>query len=283
MTGLVRWQPQRSTAFRVPRKRACVRHRHVRQPAPGRKDGCNALLLQIQFPNLLQRQSLAVRALVRDPDSPRALQLAAQGVKLIKGDLDHPLTLPAALDGAAGVFSVQNYWEPTVGYAGEIRQARTLAEAAQRAGVQLFVQSTMVTADEDAAAMPEHFLSKRRIEGIVDDLGLPRMFLGTVFFMDNIRSKAMGGPLLLPMLAGTLGQSTPLQMLAVDDIGRAAAAAFAAPTRHIATRLDLIGDVLTVPQVREVYRRVTGRRTAGWALPTVLARGLSHEFTAQLE
>lgn len=100
--------------------------------------------------------------------------------------------------------------------------------------------------------------------------------------MDNIGDKAMGGSLLLPMLAGTLGPRTPLQMLAVDDIGRAAAAAFTDPSRYAGARIDLVGDVLTVPQLRQVLARSTGHRPARWSLPTSLASRLSPEFTAQL-
>ena len=231
----------------------------------------------------LLRAGIPVRALCRDISSGRARRLSDRGVSVVAGDLDQPTSLVPALAGAAGVFSVQNYWAPGTGYAGEIRQGRALAEAARRAGVQLFVQSTMADADEDLAPLPEHFLSKRRIEAIVDDIGLPRTFIGTVFFMDNLGDKAMGGPLLFPMLAGTLGRDTQLQMLSVTDIGRAAAAAFAAPARFVGTRLDLVGDVLTVPQMRSVYRRATGRRAQGWAMPTAAARRLSPEFVEQLE
>jgi len=231
----------------------------------------------------LQRAGIPVRALCRNPSSEGARRLGAAGIPVVGGDLDRPASLGPALDGAAGVFSVQNYWEPGIGYAGEVRQGRTLAEAAHRAGVQLFVQSTMADADEDLAPLPAHFLSKRRIEAVVDDLGLPRTFLGTVFFMDNLGDKAMGGPLLFPMLTGALEPGTQLQMLSVTDIGRAAATVFGSPGHFTGTRLDLVGDVLTVAQMRSVYRRATGRRPQGWAMPTAVSRRLSPEFVEQLE
>jgi uncharacterized protein YbjT (DUF2867 family) len=231
----------------------------------------------------LLQAGIPVRALCRDPAAARARHLRDRGVQVVPGDMDDAASLTAALAGAAGVFSVQNYWDPAVGYAGEVRQARTLAEAAHRAGVQLFVQSTMAAADEDAAPLPAHFLSKRRIEAVIDDIGLPRTFVGTVFFMDNVGDKAMGGPLLLPMLAGTLGRDTPLQMVAVTDIGRAATAAFASPARFAGTRLDVVGDTLTVPQMRAVHGRTGARRAPAWALPTAASRVVNHEFTAQLE
>ncbi|MGC0312205.1 NmrA family NAD(P)-binding protein [Kitasatospora acidiphila] len=51
--------------------------------------------------------SWAVRAPVRDPDSPRARELGALGAELVTGNLDDPGSLRAAAQGAHGVFSVQ--------------------------------------------------------------------------------------------------------------------------------------------------------------------------------
>jgi uncharacterized protein YbjT (DUF2867 family) len=141
----------------------------------------------------------------------------------------------------------------------------------------------MADADEDLAPLPRHFQSKKRIETIVDDTGLPRVFLGTVFFMDNLDDPSMGGPMIFPMLAGTLGDDTRLEMVAVADIGRAAAAVLADPAAHVGTKIDLVGDRLTVPEMREAYRLATGRRAWGWPLPTALARRVNAEFTEQLE
>lgn len=53
---------------------------------------------------------LPVRALVRDPSKPRANELAEKGADLVRGDLDDPASLERALEGAYGVFSVQNFF-----------------------------------------------------------------------------------------------------------------------------------------------------------------------------
>lgn len=55
-----------------------------------------------------------LRALTRNPDSDKAKALAAQDVQVIKGDLDDEASLKAALQGAWGVFAVQNTWEAGV-------------------------------------------------------------------------------------------------------------------------------------------------------------------------
>jgi uncharacterized protein YbjT (DUF2867 family) len=65
-----------------------------------------------------------VRALTRDTNKPAAKELAALGAELVPGDMDNRSELIAAFKGAYGVFSVQNFWLPGVGYEGEIEQGR---------------------------------------------------------------------------------------------------------------------------------------------------------------
>ena len=76
-----------------------------------------------------------VRALTRDLNKPAAQELKALGAEIVPGDLDDRAQLDAAFKGAYGVFSVQNFWLPTVGFEGEIRQGKNVAEAAKAAGV----------------------------------------------------------------------------------------------------------------------------------------------------
>lgn len=89
--------------------------------------------------HLLRTGDFRARALVRDKTSPAAARLPSLGVEVHQADLEDPSSLEAALAGADGVFSVQNYWEKCVGYDGEIRQGKNLALAAKRAGIGHFV------------------------------------------------------------------------------------------------------------------------------------------------
>ena len=71
---------------------------------------------------LLKQPSFAVQALTRDPAKPAARALAQAGAEVIRGDLDDPASVRRALEGAWGVFSVQNFME--TGYDGEVRQGK---------------------------------------------------------------------------------------------------------------------------------------------------------------
>src|SRR5574339_278139 len=84
-----------------------------------------------------------VRALTRDVNKPAAQALAQAGAELTAGDMDSRSELDAAFDGAYGVFSVQNFWLPNVGYEGEIRQGKNVADSAKAAGAQHLVYSSV--------------------------------------------------------------------------------------------------------------------------------------------
>ncbi|KAF9261084.1 NAD(P)-binding protein [Marasmius fiardii PR-910] len=53
-----------------------------------------------------------VRGLTRNPNSPVAKRLAAQGIEIVQANLDDVQTLIPAFAGANLIFSVTNYWEP---------------------------------------------------------------------------------------------------------------------------------------------------------------------------
>jgi len=83
--------------------------------------------------SLLDR-GFAVRALTRTPEKPEARELARLGAEVVSGDLEDRSSIERALEGARGIFSVQNFWE--AGYEGEVRQGVLLADAAKAAGVE---------------------------------------------------------------------------------------------------------------------------------------------------
>src|SRR6266850_245815 len=83
----------------------------------------------------LQDSGFRLRGLTRKPESERAAALARQGVDVIKGDLDDEATLRRALDGAWGVFGVQNTLE--AGVEREEAQGKRLATLAISQGLYL--------------------------------------------------------------------------------------------------------------------------------------------------
>src|SRR5262249_8201459 len=95
---------------------------------------------------LLPRGRFIVRALVRDPGSPAAQAFEPAGAALVEGSFDDRASLDRALAGVAGVFSVQTFQDGTDV---EVRQGKSLADAAKAAGVRHFVYSSVGSAERN--------------------------------------------------------------------------------------------------------------------------------------
>ncbi len=207
--------------------------------------------------HLLKGGGILVRAFVRDPEKPAAKALVDLGAEVVQGDLDDHQSIERALLGAYGVYSVQVYREQKNGIENEIRQGVMLADAAKAAGVQHFVYSSVGSAHRHTGI--PHFDSKWQIEEHIRALKLPYTILRPVFLMDNwetfSRDSIANGTLSQP-----LDPNKPLQQVAVDDVGAFAAIAFQHPDKWLGREIDLAGDELTMPQVAQVFSRVTGQQ-----------------------
>jgi len=213
-----------------------------------------------------------VRALTRDVNKPAAQELKALEAAVIPGDLDNRSQLDAAFQGAHGVFSVQNYWLPGVGFEGEIRQGKNVADAAKAAGVQHLVYSSVGAAHRGMGQ--KHFESKWIIEQQIHSLDIPFTILRPAAFFDNFnweRAYILNGT----FKALGLRPEKERQLIAVEDIAVIAALAFSNPSEYGGKTLELAGDALTESQLAETFTKVIGRpvglsmpvRGEGWGDP----------------
>lgn len=210
----------------------------------------------------------AVRALVRDPETPKARALARAGAELVSGDMRDRESLRTAVRGVQGVFSVQ----PTEGYPGtapdfttadEVRLGLNVADAAEDAGVGHIVYASVGGVDRSPGI--RRWESKWQIERHIAALALPATILRPVRFMENQSHPSLG--VRDGVLTDVLRPDTPLQLIAADDIGAFAALAFADPDRYIGRALELAGDELTMTQIVAAISRATGRAVTYRAIP----------------
>ncbi|CAN5261419.1 NmrA/HSCARG family protein [soil metagenome] len=210
--------------------------------------------------NLLER-GFQVRALTRNQNSEEAQALAEQGAEVVQGDMEDRSDMDRVLEGAYGVFSVQTFWE--AGYDLEIKQGKTLADAAKAAGVEHFVYSSVGSAHRETGI--PHFDSKWEIEEHVREIGLPYTILRPAFFMQNwemMRDQILEGTLPQP-----LDPDKPFQQVAVEDIGAFAVLAFERPDEWLGREVDLAGDEQTMPQIAETFSRATGEEIDYFQVP----------------
>ena len=199
-----------------------------------------------------------VRALTRDDDKPAAQELASLGAEVVPGDLEDRTQLDAAFEGAYGVFSVQNFWLPNVGFEGEIRQGKNVADAAKAAGIQHLVYSSVGAAHRGMGQ--KHFESKWMIEQHIHSLDIPYTILRPAFFMENYnwsRAQILNGTILSMGLRPEKGLQ--IQSLAVEDIGVFVALALANPDQYLGKTIELSGDELTESQIADTFTKVIGR------------------------
>ena len=221
-----------------------------------------------------------VRAMTRHPDSEHATELAANGAEIVQGDLDDESTLGKALAGAWGAFAVQNTWE--AGVEREEAQGKRFAEAARKAGVQHFVYSSVASADR-RTGIP-HFDNKFRIEQRVRELGFPSwVIIRPVFFMENLLSPNNLAAIRNGQLPMGIKPTTPLQMIAVADIGKYGKLAFEERDRLAGRAFDIAGDELTMPRAAEIIAKSVGHAVSHVQVPMAEIRKLSEDLALMLE
>jgi len=197
-----------------------------------------------------------VRALVRDPEKDTARALEKQGAELVQGDLYDRQSLDAALETMYGVFGFTNFWLPDVGYEGEIKQGKLLADVAKKAEIQHFVYSSVGAAHRGMGQ--KHFESKWIVEQYIEEVGVPHTILRPAAFMDNLgwkRAQISNGVL----ESWGIRQDKSSQLIAADDIGAIAAIVFSDPGQYLGTTLEIAGDELTEAEQAETFSKVIGR------------------------
>src|SRR5690606_23004131 len=91
---------------------------------------------------------VSVRAITRDPGKDSERKIASSDAAVVQADLDDAASHERAFAGAYGLYAVTNFWEhyfrePDTSAEREKAQAKNIAEAARRAGVQHVIWSTL--------------------------------------------------------------------------------------------------------------------------------------------
>jgi len=206
---------------------------------------------------------VAVRALVRDPDTPAARDLLAAGADVVKADQEDLESLEQALTNVSSLFYMTTF-EGADGTEGEIRRGRAVATAAARAGVPRVVYSSVGGA-ERSTGIP-HFESKYQVETYLGST-VPSTILRPVFFMENLVPQLVpdgDGEIVIRM---PMPGDIPMQMIGVRDIGRAAARLLTDPEAIEGNAIEVAADELTLDEVARQVGEVLGVPTRFETIP----------------
>ena len=219
-----------------------------------------------------------VLGLTRDASGDVAESLAERGVEMVEGNLDEPDSIRPHVADADAVFAVTNFW--TQGYEKQVQQGKNIANVSAEEGIEQFVFSGVGSHHEETGV--PHFDSAWEIEEHAASLDLPMTVLQPVFFFQNL--EAFAEDILEGTLALPLAEGVSLQMVDVDDVGGAAAAAFENPETFVGERFDLAGDELTLVETAEVLSTVTGIDVEAVHVPIEDAyESFGEEFTVMCE
>lgn len=206
----------------------------------------------------LRERGYTVRAFTRDPG--RARGLLGEGVEAVRGDFDDFDSIRRALEGAYGVFSVQNPAQADSD--GERRQGIAMIDAAARQRVTHFIYASSIAADAPTGIS---FLeSKRSVEEHLRQSGLMYTVLRPAPFMENFLN--VGPPVNGVLIALPLAPGMVLQQIAVDDIGRIAAYAFEHPAAFRNRSLDIAGDENSLLEITAAISRALNREAGYYEL-----------------
>jgi uncharacterized protein YbjT (DUF2867 family) len=194
---------------------------------------------------LLER-GLPVRAITRNVDSAAAQALTRRGVAVVAADLEIPESVRVAFEGAAAAFAMTSFTAPR-GAEGEVSHGRAILDAARGAGLPFLVYSSVGGAERHTGI--PHFESKRRIEEFLID-SVPVNIICPTFFMENLPGTIVrdGADLVVRM---PMPEDVPLQMVSVQDIGKAAAALLARREPDTAP-VEIAGDEVTGERIAQL-------------------------------
>lgn len=218
----------------------------------------------------LLKAGKTVRALVRNPNSDEAKALQAAGAQLAVGDMLNRSSLDAALVGVESVFSMQPSPQSEDDTT-EVDSGRNLVDAAFEAGVRMFVQTSVARAgDQDNFAdrssgkwYPNYWNSKSAVIDMVVNRGFESYtILKPALIMENYAETK--SPWMYPELitegriATATKLATKLDLIAPEDIGAFALAAFENPQKFNGAHIDLAAVSLDSEEIAAALTRGTG-------------------------
>ena len=222
----------------------------------------------------LLRAGRPVRALVRDPASPRARRLSAAGAQLAAGEFTDHDALVAGMRAVSAVFAVTTPFE--AGVAAEVRQGTAIVAAATAARVPHLVFSSVAGAT--AGTGVPHFDSKAATERALAASGVPHTVVAPTYFYDNALGgyrDLLDGVFELPLPAGR-----PLQQLDRPDLGGFVEFMLRDPRAYAGRRIELASDSPTPAQMSAALADALGRHVRYAEVPMAAVRRGSADMAA---
>jgi len=232
-----------------------------------------------------------IRAVTRDISKPAAQTLVQQGIEVTAADMGSRSSLAAALAGAHTVFLITLPDMVTGANPGtETEHGKNVADAAEEAGVQHLIFSSLINVTKASAGrLPHvaHFDAKADVEEYIRGKGIPTTFIQPGYYMTNFTnlgllrkgedgSYTLAGPTspskaLMPLFFADedMGESSPNTPIAVFRpmantlplaAGKYVIAAAVNPGKTLNKTIPAAADYYTPTRIVEEFMQVTGQK-----------------------
>jgi uncharacterized protein YbjT (DUF2867 family) len=229
----------------------------------------------------LLAKGVSVRALTRDPGSRAAAALGDLGADVVAADMDDETSLKQALDETTQLFNVQPAYDNRGRYQGELElaQGAAVARAAGAVGVRHVVQ--LAAGQGEPTGLP-HFDAKLTIRRGFEDQGVTVTAIHPGPFMELMVDRSFAPALSVwGVEPRIVGWDRPVPWVALDDIGRIAAASLTGPIPGDGITIELIGDLRSLRDCRRLLTEA-GRRPRRVPIPTFMFRAMVGEEFLQM-
>lgn len=219
-------------------------------------------------------------------------QLEKAGSEIFRGNLDDPVIVSKAIQGAYGVFSVQNF--DITNTDAERRHADNIVNGALKEGVEQIVH-TSVSQEGNHENFPgwkegrwanKYWTDKTYAVELVKRAGFKYWtILKPAYMMENFiqpRAKYVYPHLEKGEILTSLHPDTKLQLIAADDIGAFATAAFNNPEKYHGKTIDLASEALTMTEVAAKLSNVLGKKIKAVHVSPeeAVAKGLENDWVS---
>ncbi|MGA8542308.1 MAG: NmrA/HSCARG family protein [Thermoplasmata archaeon] len=220
-----------------------------------------------------------VRAVVRDPQSPKLADIRSKGIEVQQGSFDDPSTIERAVQGVDAMFLMGTPYGG--GPEQETRQGIAAIDAAKAAGVPWLVYSSVGDANRKTGV--PHFDSKFAVEEHLRKSGVPYAISAPAAFMENFVARFNLPSIKQGKLMGGTSPDRKVKMVALEDLGAFDSLVLENPSRFHGKRVDIASDAVSQAEAARKISELTGRTIEYQQLPLEALRAQSADMAKMVE
>ncbi|RLV85149.1 NmrA-like family domain-containing protein 1 [Meyerozyma sp. JA9] len=231
--------------------------------ATGRQGG-STISYVLDDPELSKQYK--IRAVTRDPSNPKLSSFKERGVEVVKGDFNDVSSLKAAVAGAFVVFGVTlTVYDPVVGTEEEVKQGKSIVDAAVEAGAKYFIWSSAVDPDKVSNGKYKHVSIYAGKSGVMDYIK-SQPITGIYYFPGSFMQNYHVQNVPVPLGDGTYGifgrckPDTEVPVIDINDTGKFIGAILENLDKFADQFISAAEGVYTYEEIVARIAKVTGKK-----------------------